>query len=220
MQNQYSLAGAGNSILPLQVRTYMDIGRLSNRPQPNIYDACLAQDKLMWDAIVAGGLDQICCPQGREPYYLKPYIAMPDSGRRFKEVGSVLVGTNPPVAGDTLVSVLSFRVPIGYDGVIDTVICGLAPGTGGTTGFVEGSGTIAWRVAADAIATPRYLRNLGNILFSYGSLTVPVPTPNSSLRIYSGDLVAVYADFFSTGSGVLDPTATVVCGLSGWYYSR
>ena len=92
MQNQYSLARAGNSILPPQVRTYMDIGRLSNRPQPNIYDACLAHDKLMWDAIVAGGLDQICCPQGREPYYLKPYIAMPDSGRRFKEVGSVLGG--------------------------------------------------------------------------------------------------------------------------------
>lgn len=210
----------GNVVLPTQIRTYIDIGRLTNRPQPNVYDQCLQAEKAMWDQIVVNGLDQVCCPQGRLPYALKPYIAMPDSGRRFKEVSSVLIGTNPPPAGDTLVPVLSFTVPIGYDGVIDTVICGVTAGTSGPSGFVEGSNTIAWRVAADAISTPRYLRDLGNILFSYGSLTVPIPTTNSSLCIYSGNLVTFYVDFFSSGNGVLAADATVVVGLSGWFYSR
>lgn len=211
-----------NVVLPSQVRTYMPIGRLTNRPRPNEYDYCLEQEKQVWDEIVGNGLDQVCCPQGRPPYALKPYIAMPDSGRRFKQVSSVLVGTNPPASGDTLVSVLSFTVPIGYDGIIDTVICGVTPNGATPSGFVEGSGTLAWRVAADAININniRWLRDLGNILFSYGSLTIPIPTPNSSLRVYSGDLIAFYADFFSTGMGVLDPGATVVCGLSGWFYSR
>jgi hypothetical protein len=198
----------------------MDIGRISNRPPGNVYDQCLQAEKCLWDEVVAGGLNQICCPRGREPYILKPYIAMPDSGRRFREINSILVGTNPPVAGDTLVAVLSFTVPIGYDGVIDTVVLGTTPGTSGSTGFIEGSGTLAWRVAADAIATPRFLRDLGNVQFSIGSLTIPVPTPNSSLRVYSGDLVTVYADFFASGRGVLAPDASVVASLSGWFYSR
>jgi hypothetical protein len=210
----------GNAVLPSQIRTYMDIGRLTNRPQPNQYDLCLRAEKAMWDQVVSNGLDQVCCPQGRQPYPLKPYIAMPDSGRRFKEVSSVLVGTNPPAVGDTLVPVLSFPVPIGYDGVVDTVFFNVAPGSSGPSGFIEGSGTIAGRVAADTISNPRWLRDLGNILFSYGSLTIPVPTTNSSLRIYSGDLVTFYADFFASGSGVLAPDATVVVGLSGYFYSR
>jgi hypothetical protein len=214
----------GNVVLPSQVRTYMDVGRLTNRPQPNEYDQCLQAEKGMWDQIVSGGLDQVCCPQGRPPYALKPYIAMPDSGRRFKEVGSVLVGTNPPLVGDTLVPVLTFTVPTGYDGVVDTVICNVTPGSSGPSGFIEGSGTIVWRVAADSIlfatSGPRYLRDLGNIMFSYGSLTTPIPTTNSSLRLYSGNIVTFYADFFSSGLGVLATDATVVCGLSGWFYSR
>jgi len=207
---------AGNAVLPSQVRTYLNTNRTTNVPQPNEYDACLQQEKLMWDMIVAGGLTQICCPEGRAPYYLKPYIAMPDSGRRFREINSQLVGTP---GANTTVALLSFTVPIGYDGVIDTVTCGLTPPSGGSTGFVEGSGVIIWRVAANAISQPRYLRNLGNLKFSLGSLQIPVPTPNSSLRIYSGDLVTFYVDFVSA-SGVIDPGATVVVSLSGWYYSR
>jgi len=219
------------AVLPPQVRTYMNTNRISVRPQANDYDACLWQEKAAWDCLVRDeGLMKICCPSGgRQPYALPPYIAMPDSGRRFKEIGSVLVGTNPPSItppNDVMVPVLQFSVPIGYDGVIDTVICGLAPGAGGSTGFVEGSGTIVWRVACSVannptvVSQPRFLRNLGNLQFSLGSLAVPIPTPNSSLRVYSGNLITVYADFFASGSGVLDPTATVVCSLSGWFYGR
>lgn len=216
----HSMTGTGNAIMPPQVRTYLDTGRLANRPQGNEYDLCLAHEKSLWDEIVSCGLGQVCCPQGREPYYLKPYIAMPDSGRRFREIGSINAGANIPLTGTSTVSTLSFRVPTGYDGVIDTVICGLTPPAGGNTGFIEGSGVIVWRVAADAIAQPRYLRNLGNVQYSLGSLTVPVPTPNSSLRIYSGDLVNFYTAISSAAMGVISPGAQIVVSLGGWYYSR
>src|SRR5271156_1683093 len=102
----------GNVILPTQVRTYMDEGHTTNRPPGNEYDQCLQLEKSMWDQVVSNGLDQLCCPQGRPPYVLKPYIAMPDSGRRFKEVSSLLVGTNFPVSGSVTFAVLSFKVPV------------------------------------------------------------------------------------------------------------
>lgn len=211
---------AATAILPQNVRTYANNNGLLITRQANTYDQILCQEKNLWDALISEGLDEICCPQGRAPYDQKPYIKMPDSGRRFKEMDSVLVGTNPPGAGSTTVAVVQTEVPVGYDGVIDTVICGISAGLSGSTGFVEGSGTLVWRLAADAIANPRYLRNLGNIQFSLGDLKIPFATENSSLRVYSGDLITFYAVFDSSGSGVLQSDAAVICAISGWWYAR
>lgn len=194
-------------------------------PPEDVFQACLATQRVNWNDIMARGLDK-CCPQGRKPYIDRPFISMPDSGRRFNWVGSVLVGTNPPAVGQVTIPVTwqdgqtTQRVPIGYDGVIDTVICGVKPGASGSTGFVEGSGTLTWRIAADSIADVRFLRDLGNIKFSIGDLNVPIPTPNSSRRLYSGNLVQGYVVFDSSGNGVLAPDAAVIIGLSGWVYSR
>lgn len=190
---------------------WMGIDQVKN---PTVFDGALAQDKDLWNAIIERGLDTLCCPQGRAPYTERPWIFMPDSGRRFREIGSELVAS---ITQDgTNQAILQFPVPVGYDGVIDTVVCGVT--ANGATGFIEGSGDVTWRLAADSISQPRYLRDMGNILYSLGSLTVPIPTPNSNLRVYSGNLVTFYAAIPAVNP--LTPTANIVCSCSGWFYSR
>jgi len=183
-------------------------------PKPNVFDACLAAEKELWNQLIAEGLDRVCCPKGRAPYAERPWIFMPDSGRRFNEIGNLLAGSIPFTSVNT--PVLQFQVPLGYDGVIDTVSCGLTAASG--SGFVEGSGDVVWRLAADTESNPRYLHDLGNILFSIGSLTIPIPTPNSNLRVYSGDTITFYASIPVTSA--VNPAAQVVCSCKGWFYSR
>jgi len=158
---------------------------------------------------MAQGLNNVCCPLGRKPYPLKPWVVQPENGRRMRKIGSIAAST---VTVGTLTPVLQFNTPIGYDGVIDTIVCGLM--AAGGTGFVEGSGVVVWRLAANQ----RFLEDMGNVLFSLGSLAIPIPTPGSGLRIYSGNQITFYVDI--TAGGVITPTATIVCGVFGWEYSR
>jgi len=183
---------------------------------PNAFDDCLVEERQLWNEIMAMGLDIVCCPRGRAPYTERPWIMIPDSGRRFKQTGYFST-TNATFNGDEH-TVTQLSVPIGYDGVIDTVICGIS--ANGPTGFVEGSGTLLWRVASDQYSQPRYLRDLGNIQSSLGSLLNPTPTINSGWRVYSGNVITFYVVFPTSGSGVISNTATITCSLGGWFYAR
>ena len=143
-----------------------------------------------------------------------PWVTMPAAGRRIREIGAF------PVSGATFTDdshpVLTFQCPVGYDGVIDTVICGIDPDASGATGFVQGSGALIWRLDANG----RYLRDVGNIQFSLGSLEAPTPTTNSGLRIYSGNLLTFSVVFPVSGDGIINPAATIVCAAFGWVYPR
>jgi hypothetical protein len=172
----------------------------------NDYDLCLAQDWEEYDyAFDCGDLPRLGGCQ-------LPWVTMPPQGRRFRELGSFPVA-NAVFDGVTLSTVLQFQVPVGYDGVIDTVIANVS---GADNGFVEGSGTVSWRLAANK----RYLRDVGNLQFSLGSLITPIPDTNSGLRIYSGNIVDFFVTFSTTGSGVISPSAVIVCACFGWIYPR
>lgn len=186
---------------------------IQNARIPSVFDNCLASDRELWNAIMAEGLDRVCCPKGRAPYSERPWIFQPDSGRPLREIGSKSVSAIPFTSTNT--AVLQFPIPIGYDGVIDSIVCGLT--ANGATGFIEGSGDIVWRLAAITSSQPRYLRDMGNILFSQGSLLTPTHTLNG-LRVYSGDLITFYASIPATS--LISPAATVVCACMGWIYSR
>jgi hypothetical protein len=139
-----------------------------------------------------------------------PWITQPPQGRRFRELGSFPIA-DAVYDGATLSTVLQFLVPVGYDGIIDTVIANIS---GNNNGFIEGSGQISWRLAANK----RYLRDVGNLQFSLGSLITPIPDPNSGLRIYSGNIVNFYVTFSAAAVGTL--TGTIVCACMGWIYPR
>lgn len=182
----------------------------------NIFDACLMRDLGLWSELVAcGGLHTICCPQGRPKYLQKPWIAMPKEGRRFKPISTLLISTAVPFTGADIV-VLSERVPVGYDGVITDVVCEVVPDGTGVTGFVEGSGDISWRLSADQ----RFLRDMGNLQVSVGSLTNPSPVPRGALRVYSHDLLEFSVAFAVGAEARLNPNARIVCSITGWYYPR
>ncbi len=179
-------------------------------PQPgirenNYFDQCLAGDLADYDyAFDCGDIPKL---GGCE----LPWVTMPSNGRRFREIGSYTITGATPFDGSTVNNALSWLVPVGYDGVIDTVIANIS-GVG--NGFIEGSGTLSWKLAANR----RYLRDMGNLQFSLGSLITPIPDTNSGLRVYSGNNITFGVTFFPAGSGVL--SGTIVVATFGWIYPR
>ena len=180
---------------------------------PNQFDACLYQEARMWNFLVAnGGLQRICCPNGRPKYLTKPWVAMPKEGRQFKPIAYLAVPA-PPFTGANL-PVLAVFVPFGYDGVISDVVFNItAPGA---TGFIDGSGDITWRLSADG----RYLRDLGNVQTAIGSLITPSPVPRGGLRVYSRDKLLVTAAFTPGAEPKINPSARIVVSITGWFYPR
>ena len=180
----------------------------------NQYDVCLAREKLIWDEILqAGGLNTICCPQGKPPYTQKPWTAMPKNGRRFKPISTVSIASVTPFTGLD-VQVMKERVPLGYDGVISDVVCEVV--ANGGTGFVDGSGDITWRLAADG----RFLRDMGNLKVTVGSLTNPSPVPRGMLRVYSHDLLQFFVNLTPGAEVRINPQAFIVCSITGWFWPR
>ena len=186
-------------------------------PVPNEYDGCLSYELCMWEELIGStGLTKICCPMGRRKYPTRPWVQMPAEGRQFKPVGvSDVIGN---LALDTDVAVLTTIVPIGYDGVITDFVCEVVSSSGGPAsgGFVEGSGQISWRLSADR----RYLRDLGNIQVTMGSLIQPSPVPRGGLRVFSKNLIVFAVNVASATVAFLDPNARIVCSINGWWYAR
>jgi hypothetical protein len=113
-----------------------------------------------------------------------------------------------PGAGDTVI--FSFRVPIGYDGMI------LGQYNTVTADFAQGSGDIVWRISAAG----RYLRDRGNILVSIGTPKRLYPVVGG-LQLRSGNLVEFIVNAPNTGGSLPFPgAANVLAGLHGWLYPR
>jgi hypothetical protein len=185
-------------------------------PFPNVYDHCLANEFCGWEELIGTqGLDKICCPVGRKKYPTRPWVQMPAEGRQFKPVGiSAPLSTFSPFNSATNIPVLTVPVPIGYDGVITDFVCEIT--AAGSTGFVEGSGTVTWRLSADG----RYLRDLGNIKVTMGSLIQPSPVPRGGLRVFSHNLIQFSVSLQTGADAILNPSALIICSINGWWYAR
>lgn len=175
----------------------------------NEFDEALGDDRLLWDHIVYDQGPGLLNPHGVD----QPWVTMPSEGRAFRKIGSL------PVTSTTFdgvqYTVLTFQVPVGFDGVIQTIVANM-DGPNGVTGFVEGSGTVTWSLSANS----RYLHDLGAVIFSVGSLINPIPTVTSGYRIYSGNIITFSVAFSTAGAGVINLTASSVCACYGWFYPR
>lgn len=205
---------------PATTRKYPAGLRPRCRPYgPNAYDDCLDAEYAWWQQFMTvGGL----CNQTQRKYASPPWVSMPSEGRRFRPIASSPLADfqvpGPAFNGiDTVV--LQMRVPLGYDGVISDVVFNF-----GGAGFVEGSGDITWRLAADYLpigggdATGgRYLRDMGNVITSLGSLTQPSPVPRGGLRIYSADLVTI---FCNVSAAATISNGNIITSISGWFWPR
>lgn len=190
----------------------------ANRPRYirgplNTYDACLTEERLWWEELQrCGGLHNLACPRGgRRVYPQPPWIVMPSEGRKFKPIGVL------PVFGNFTgldVVVMTMPVDLGYDGVITDVICQVV--AGGPTGFAEGSGDVTWRLRANL----RFLRDLGNIQVSTGSLISPAAIPGTGVRIYSREVITFLVNMPAAAAVRINPAANIVCSINGWMYPR
>lgn len=176
---------------------------------PNPFDLCLREDARIWDTIQCCGGIQGLCKRAETIVYAEdepPWIKIPQQGRRFQEIATL------PLAAFVLnvdQVVLTFRVPLGYDGVI----------TGNTqrflgVGFVEGSGDIEWRIQLSR----RYAPDYGDSLTSLGDLTMPVRFSGGGIRIYSHQTINYIVRI--TNFALLDPNGRLLCALFGWFYPR
>lgn len=181
----------------------------------NEYDDCLDAEYKDFVAIFNAGIPN------RKQYRSAPWVSMPPEGRRFRPITyTALTAFEVPGPGfngvDTVV--LQERVPLGYNGVISDVVFNF-----GGQGFVEGSGDITWRLAADYLPTGavltggRYLRDMGNIQTQLGSLTQPSPVPRGGLLVYSWDWITVY---INVSAAATISNGNMITSISGWYWPR
>lgn len=170
---------------------------------PNDFDLCLSRELALY-----GTIDRLAMSCARKPECFlqseRDWLDSPPGWRTFNPVKAIALPD--PAAGD--VTVLAFRVPYGYDGVITAQYHGY------TAGFTEGSGDIVWRVSADG----RYLRGMGDMELTIGNPKQLSPV-YGGLQLRSGNLVK-YTVSAPNVTGLLPPGGNVLAGLHGFFYPR
>ena len=145
-------------------------------------------------------------------YPISPMTVQPREGREFQEMKSISFSSLPSPFDGTDTVIGSFRVPYGFDGVLNRIICGFFNGTG----FVDGSGDIIWRVRINSV----FARNLGDIRFQYGSLqNAPFIIPGYGIKLVSGQTVTFLVDV-PASSPIAGANSRLMLSGFGWYWPR
>jgi hypothetical protein len=172
---------------------------------PTFFNDCLQSDLQIWRKIQrCGGLMAIC-PGTKYDY--PPWTKMPPQGKRISPINSIPLPTSG-YGTDQLV--LSFRVPLGWDGVINYVV---QTYTG--QGFQEGSGDLTWRLQLNE----RWVKNLGNTTFQIGTLTQGPQSPNAQIIVQSNQLVQYFVNVAASAAANL-MGGRIVCSAWGWQWPR
>lgn len=109
-----------------------------------------------------------------------------------------------PVAPSAETTVLTFVVPLGYDGVIKKYSNNI---TG--AGFTNGSGDIVWRLRANG----RAVRNFDAILFESGTVDFPRELV-APIRVYSGQTLIFTVEHVANAA----LAGNVICSFMGYIY--
>jgi hypothetical protein len=174
--------------------------------QPNAFTECLYRDGALWGEIIArGGIEAVCCPAMSNAGVTPPWIAMPPEGRRFQQIGSIPTG----VVENTDLLVLTFDVPLGYDGVIVSIVQMFT-----AAGFAEGSGDLNWRIRINR----RWLKDFGNTTTTLGTVAAPCMIYRGGIRLRTKQVVSYFVNLGTGATGRLDPNGRIICACFGWFY--
>lgn len=173
---------------------------------PNSWSLCLMQEFALFKHI-----DRTLLSCGRKPSCVlnpdeRAWVDAPAGSVTFNEQNAIALPA--PASGDVVV--LSFIVPFGYDGIVTAQFHQY------TQAWLEGSGDLVWRVRANG----RYLRDMGNMLSSIGSVQHLSPCPGG-LWVHSGNRVEYIVSAPNT-NGSLPPAGTgfIIASLHGWFFPR
>jgi hypothetical protein len=178
-------------------------------PRGNEYDCCLWDEANLWRRISWRSL----CPKPECSRCWPDWdpLRFPPLSHPFRYVASVPL----PAPGDGDVLVTSFRVPFGWNGWL-TDHFHLFTFTGGLKGvFIEGSGDLHWRIQVDR---RRYLRNLGDMMVTLGSMTTPFPIEGGFLLESNQEYRYLVSAPNGTGKLPLPGQGHVFCGFFGYIY--
>ena len=172
---------------------------------PTFFNGCISENLRTWERINAcGGLMSIC--PGTK-YNDPPWVKMPAQAKRFSYINSIPLPT-ANYGVDQLV--LSYRVPLGFDGVINYIVQRY---TG--QGFQEGDGDLTWRLQLNE----RWVKNLGNTTTSIGTLDSGPLSPNTSIIVQSNQLVQYFVNVAASAAANLQG-GRVLASTWGWWWPR
>lgn len=133
-----------------------------------------------------------------------PWLQKPPQYREFNHINSITVQTI--VAGDDTV-VLEWVTPLGFDGVIGTIVNQF-----NGQGFIEGSGSIQWRIRVNNT----WVTNYEDIRSTLGVTDSPYIFGRGGIRFREKSRIRMYVRMADPTLFAL--TDRVICGLTGWYY--
>ena len=131
---------------------------------------------------------------------MPPWIVPPSGADPFDETAVATIG-----AIGAIVTIVSFPVPYGYDGVIKRFYNNYIG-----SNYVDGSGDLVWRILADG----RPIKNFGNIITQMGSANTPRLT--DGIRVYSGQVITYVV--LHAANGLLTDQSSA--SLAGYFYPR
>ncbi len=138
---------------------------------------------------------------------LPPWIYQPVNWENIDQINYALL----PAIGST-VTIISYVVPPGRNGIINKVACNFVGG-----GWIEGSGDVLWRILVDGTPPPG-ATSYDAILASLGSPAQP--TGISGFRVFENQVLTFVALNNPAGAngGVVVAGQRVGARFTGWNY--
>jgi hypothetical protein len=172
----------------------------------NQYDECLIRTARQWRHIRFPDM----CGIPKEYRNLLPWDesfgAVPKGAVPFFKTGGIV--TPSPASGDNVV--VSWRVPVGYDGLWTGFYFGYSG-----SNFQQGSGDIVTRLKINQ----RYLKDLSNSPYLFGSPTLPLPLTEGQILL-SGMLVQSVVNVPNLSGNINVNASTIYAGQIGFLWPR
>lgn len=212
-----STQGSSGSLPPtipsLSDRCMPRVGMRNCGLPDNPYTQCLKKEAGIWERIASDPVFSVMkLPARYRLLELPPFYAMPTDATRLNQTGAI--GPFSTLTAGIYEPIVSYLVPPGFDGVINSFMCKFALQTG--PGLQDGSGMIQWVVQIN-----NYLQlNYTDITMQQGDVTTLGPMPfGGGIRIKSNDLIQMFAIISPAGAAFLDPAGLIIGALQGWIYA-
>ena len=203
----FTWSGHGVKSMPVRYRNQHDIELLNEREAMQALMKSVEKSNSQSQVVSQGGLGDLSRKTFRD--YCAPVNQVNchkvNLRKNLFERGKLLTPADGGAADHT---VLEFWVPTGYH---CSLLAYYTVYTG--TGFVQGSGDIAWRIRVGNA----WARNAGNLLFALGDSAGTV-TLGTAIELVGDDRVQFQVNVPNTSGLILVGASYILCGVQGWLY--